>query len=72
MIWLNELKVAVINNDIIKIEALIQEIPQINDLQKAQEALSLIQLAIEKVGSEREKTLKLMQNIKKTKTFLQS
>jgi len=72
MQWLNNLKIAVIENDITAIGKLIQNVPEINDIYQAQESLALIKEAILLVENEKEKTLKAMQKIKQTKAFLSS
>jgi hypothetical protein len=72
MKWMNNLKIAVIENDITAIGKLIQNVPEINDLDQAKESLALIKEAILIVELEKEKTLKTMQKLKQTKAFLSS
>jgi len=72
MKWTNSLKIAVIEEDITAIGKLIQNIPEISDLDKAQEALSLIKQAISIVEKEQSKALAAMNKIKQTKAFLNS
>lgn len=70
--WLKELKIAVIDRDIYKIQKLIQNVPEIKELSIAKEALALITQAIAIVDEEKKKTLEIMNKIKKTKAFLKS
>jgi len=72
MQWLNNLKIAVIENDITAIGKLIQNVPEIRDIHQAQESLALIKEAILLVENEKMQTLQTMQKIKQTKTFLSS
>ena len=72
MKWMNNLKIAVIENDITAIGKLIQNVPEINDLGQAKESLALIKEAILLVEEEKKKTLKTMQKLKQTKAFLSS
>jgi len=72
MQWLNNLKIAVIENDITAIGNLIKNMPKIDDLHQAKESLALIKEAISLVEVEKEKALKTMQKIKQTKAFLSS
>ena len=70
MMWLNNLKIAVINKNIENINKLIIKIPEIKDLDNAQEALALIQESIYIVENEKEKALNEIKKIKQTKAFL--
>lgn len=72
MKWLNDLKIAVIEENIENINKAIQELPNFQDLDKAKEALSLLEEAMKLVNKEREKVLKTMNKIKKTKEFLKN
>jgi hypothetical protein len=72
MTWLNELKVAVIEEDINSIQKLIKKIPEIKDINTAKEALALIKQAIAIVDAEKQKTMQTMQKIKKIKAFLKN
>jgi len=69
--WLNDLKIAVIEENIEKIEKLMNQFPNsFDDLAKANEALALTKKAIELVEIEKSKTLKEMKKIKKIKEFV--
>ncbi len=70
MKWLNELKIAVIQEDITAISILIKELPEFNDLEKAKEALALVGRAIEIVDLKKAETLKEMNKIKTIKEFV--
>ena len=70
MKWLNELKIAVIQEDITAISILIKELPEFNDLEKAKEALALVERAIEIVDLKKAETLKEMNKIKTIKEFV--
>jgi len=68
--WLNELKIAVIQENITAISILIKELPEFNDLEKAKEALALVGRAIEIVDLKKAETLKEMNKIKTIKEFV--
>ncbi len=70
--WLNDLKLAIINQEINNIGELMKNIPSIEEMDEATEALALINEAIAIVEKERERTLKTMNKIKQTKAFLKS
>jgi hypothetical protein len=72
MKWINSLKIAVIEENITAIGKLMQSMPQISDLQEAQESLALISQAISLVEREQTKALDAMKKIKQTKAFLES
>jgi len=72
MNWITDLKLAIIDKNISNIGKLIKEVPKIDDMAKAQEALALINEAINIVDNEKEKTLRSMNKIKQTKAFLHS
>ncbi len=70
MNWLTDLKLAVIQKDITSIGKLIKNIPNISDIAKANEALALINEAINIVEDEKSKALITMNKLKQTKAFL--
>lgn len=72
MQWTNNLKVAVIENDIVTIGKLIQEVPAFEDIDDAREALSLIQASMKLVDEEKTKMIETMKKMKQTKAFLQN
>ena len=72
MKWLNDFKVAVIEENAEKIEELIDKIPSFNDESSAKEALALIHEAISIVNAQKLKALDSMNKICQTKAFLNS
>lgn len=72
MQWTSDLQIAVIENNFSRIGELIKAVPEFVNLEEAQEALALIQEAIKIIDSEKEKTIEIMDKIKKTKAFLQN
>lgn len=72
MQWINDLKIAVVENDTRCIGELIQQVPNFEDLEEAKEALALIQMAIVIVDEEKTQTIEIMKKIKQTKEFLQN
>jgi predicted transcriptional regulator len=66
---LKELKVAVINHDIKKLEELSREDAFYKDITEAKEMLVYIRKAIEMLLKEKTKTLQKMQEIKKLQKF---
>ena len=72
MQWTNNLKIAVIENDISTIGKLIQDVPAFEDIDNAREALALIQESIRLVDEEKTKMVETMRKMKQTKAFLQN
>jgi len=72
MKWLNNLKIAIIERNITVIGKLITKVPEIKEIDKAQEALALINEAIFIVEEEKSKALVTMNKIKQTKAFLEA
>ena len=72
MQWPNNLKIAVIENDIVTIGKLIQEVPAFEDIDDAREALALIQESMKLVDEEKTKMIETMKKMKQTKAFLQN
>jgi len=72
MSWINDLKIAVIEEDIDNITAITDSLPKFKDMNDAKEALTLIQEAIKIVKNKKEETLDIMNKIKQTKAFLTS
>ena len=72
MSWINDLKVAVIEEDIENITAITDSLPEFKDVNDAEEALNLIQEAIKIVKNKKEETLDIMNKIRQTKVFLTS
>ena len=72
MSWINELKTAVIEEDIQNITKITDTLPRFEDIDEAEKALSLIREAIRIVKEKRRETLDIMNKIRQTKTFLTS
>lgn len=72
MIWKNKFKVAIIDEDVVALEKLIYSIPKVDTVEEAKETLALIQEALIIVENAKEKTLQIMNKIKKTKSFLKN
>ena len=70
MSWLNDLKIAVIEENIQDISVLIKTLPDFKDLDKAKEALSLVGEAIKITDAKKAEVLSTINKIKKTKEFL--
>ncbi len=70
MTWTNNLKVAIIEEDMDSISKALNGLPNFEDLDEAKEALSLIQTAINLAKEKKKETLETMNKIKKTKEFL--
>lgn len=72
MQWTNNLKIAVIENDILAIGVLIKDMPAFEDINEAQEALALIKEAIKIADDEKTKMVEIMKKMKQTKSFLEN
>ncbi|OHE08504.1 MAG: hypothetical protein A2329_08825 [Sulfurimonas sp. RIFOXYB2_FULL_37_5] len=72
MQWTNNLKIAVIENDIVTIGKLIQDLPAFENMDDAREALALIQESMKLVDDEKIKMIETMKKMKQTKAFLQN
>ncbi len=72
MKWLNSLKIAIIEEDIVKIGVLIEKIPKYEVKEEAQEALALVGEAIKLVDHKKSEILANMNKIKQTKVYLDS
>ena len=70
--WLDEFKIAVIEEDISKIETLIDNIPQFHDIKSSELALTLINEARVIIKRQKDDALSQMQKIQKTKKFVES
>lgn len=69
MSYLNELKTAVINEDIEKLKKLLKDEISFSSINEAKEINSYIQMAIDLLKKEKEKLSIEMQKIKKLKKF---
>ncbi len=70
MQWLSEFKRAVIEKEFEKISSLLKDLPNIKSKDEAKAVLALINEAKNYLLKEREQIRKQMQNIQKTKKFL--
>ncbi len=70
MQWMNDLTIAVIEEDALRIGKLIESVPDFQDIETAQNALALIAHSIEIVERQKSETYAMMQKIKQTKAFL--
>lgn len=71
-VWLDDFKVALIQDDIDKLEYLASNMPKFETLQQMQEALQLIDNARNKVSILQEQTLGDIKKIKQTISFVKS
>lgn len=67
--YLDELKIAVINEDINKLKELVKKDISFSSIDEAKEINSYIQMAIKLLEKEKEKISKEMQKIKKLQKF---
>ena len=70
MQWMNDLTIAIVEKDSLKIGELIKTLPEFTDIDAAKHALALIGEAIVVVENDRNETFATMQKIKQTKAFL--
>lgn len=70
--WLNEFKVALVSNDLAKLQLLIDTMPQFQTVQEMQEALFLIDDAKTKVTTLKNKARLDMKKIKQNIQFLEA
>ena len=70
--WLKQLKIAVIQQDIEQIEKLLESIPVLNNTKEMEEAAYLLQDAVKRVEKLKNKTAASMQQMKKNIDFLNS
>ena len=70
--WLDRLKVAIVQKDTDLLEDLLQELPELTSKEDLDSAVTLIAQAVEMVQILKDETARSMQQIKKTKEFLES
>jgi len=70
--WLKELKIAVIEKDTDKISALLDDLPQLEDMKEIEESLFLLQAARELFESLKKDTQDSMTQMRKSINFLKS
>jgi len=69
-LWLNKVKIALIEEEYETLSSLCQEMPSFEDIQQMHEANALIQEAILSLKNEQQKTQETMQKLKKNAHFL--
>lgn len=69
MKWLNDLKIAVIEENVEKIDLLTKEVPKFESIVRAKEALALINQAIAITDQKRSETLDVIKKLRQTKSF---
>jgi len=67
--WLDSLKLSVIERDYEKLESLLFDMPEFEDMEDLQKAINLIEEARNIVSIEKDEMLKQMQKIQKAKKF---
>ncbi|QOP40328.1 MULTISPECIES: hypothetical protein [Sulfurimonas] len=70
--WLNELKVAIIQKDVAQLEKLLDETPQLEKKEDIESAIYLFKAAIELLETLKSETATSMKQIKKNIDFLNS
>jgi len=70
--WLNKLKIALIEKNLDNLAALMEDIPQLSGKKEMEEALYLIKSATELVESLKEETATSMKKMKKNINFLKA
>ena len=72
MKWLNEFKIALIEENDTKISSLLSSMPSFNTIEEAQEAMALIDQARKTYISKKKRLAKQMQQLEKSRKFLLS
>lgn len=72
MKWVNQLKIAIIENDASKIDMLVQNMPKFTTEEEMRSAAYLMQEAHTLLSAEKEKIASNLLKLKKQKTFLAS
>lgn len=70
--WIKELKLAIINDDLKTLDKLLSSIPEFDNLEDAKLAQNLIKEASLSLMEKRDKTRAIMQNLKNGKKFLEN
>ncbi len=70
--WLNELKIAIVQKDVVQLEKLLDETPQLEKKEDIESALYLFKAAIDVLESLKAETADSMHQIKKNIDFLNS
>lgn len=72
LMWLNNLKIAIIEKDTDAMSRLLDDIPELNDKQELQEAIYLSREALELLHTLKDEAALNMSKIKKNISFLKS
>lgn len=72
MQWINQLKISIIEQDELKIEELIQDLPAFDSLEQMTEAAYLMQEAHNLLSSKKDALASKLVKLKKQKEFLSS
>ena len=70
--WLNDFKVAMLESNVDKLLQLIDNIPKFETIDELEEAKYLIANAYEDAHKEKNKTAKILQELKKSRSFLEN
>ncbi|HFB54173.1 MAG TPA: hypothetical protein ENJ67_05505 [Sulfurimonas autotrophica] len=70
--WLNQLKIAIVQKDMELLDSLLGDIPQLQDEKEIESALCLLQEAAALMQSLKDETTSSMKQIKKNLDFLNS
>ncbi len=70
--WLDDLKIAIIDEDIKSIDELCLSMPHFNDLKETASANALIKEALKIIQESQDETGKILTTIKKQKSFLEN
>ncbi len=70
--WLNKLKVAVVQKDVELLETLLDDLPEVQDSKEIEEALYLLKEAVQIIQQLKDETATSMQQMKKNIDFLNS
>ncbi len=70
--WLDKLKIALVEKNTDSINALLDDIPQLSDPKEMEQAVYLLREALELVYTLKDETADSMQRIKKSISFLKS
>ena len=70
--WLNSLKIAIVEKNTDKIDVLIDSIPKFNDLKEVESAMYLLKEAMELLHTLKDETAESMMKIKKNLDFINS
>ena len=70
--WLNSLKIAIVEKNTDKIDKLLDELPQLEDNADIEQAIYLLREASELVHTKKDETSASMQQMKKNINFLKS